>query len=80
MTKYAKLREYTAYKKQAQDAADRRRLSLAILSSKTDDLKDTISVAIDVPELTTLLQDAVRAEEEMRASVEVANQAAPLCG
>lgn len=80
MTNYAKLGEYTAYKKQAQDAADRRRLSLAMLARKTDDLKDTITVAIDASDLTVLLQDAVRAEEEMRAAVDVANQTAPLCG
>lgn len=80
MTNYAKLGEYTAYKKQAQDAADRRRLSLAMLERKASDLKDLTSVATGAGELTTLLQDAVKAEKEMCAAVDVANQAAPLCG
>ncbi|MGK0600095.1 hypothetical protein [Yokenella regensburgei] len=80
MTNYAKLGEYIACKKQAKDAADRRRLSLAMLERKAGDLKNLCAVAIDVQELTALQQDAVRAEEEMRAALEAANQAAPLCG
>ncbi|OFC62106.1 hypothetical protein [Candidatus Erwinia dacicola] len=80
MTNYAKLSEYTAYKKQAQDAADRRRLSLAMLERKSGDLKNLCAVSIDAQELTALAQDAARAEEEMHAAVGVANQAAPLCG
>ncbi len=36
--------------------------------------------APDAVELTALLQEAVSAEEEMRAAADVANQAAPLCG
>jgi hypothetical protein len=80
MTNYAKLGEYTAYKKQAQDAADRRRISLAILERKAGDLKDVITGAIDTDEFTAVLQDAAKAEKEMRAAVDMANQAAPLCG
>jgi len=34
----------------------------------------------DATELTALLQEAVSAEEEMHAAVDVANQAAPLRG
>ena len=52
MTNNAKPGEYTAYKKQAPDAA----------------------------ELTALLQEAVSAEEEMHAAVDIANQTAPLYG
>ena len=80
MTNYAKLGEYTAFKKQAQDAAERRRTCLAMLERKAEKLKRFQSDSIDRDELTQLIDDAVKAEKEMRAAMDVANQAALLCG
>lgn len=79
MINYAKLGEYTAFKRQAQDAAGRRHLALAMLVRKATEFRDANSTAIEPEELTDLLQEAVKAEKEMRAAMDVANQAAPLC-
>lgn len=80
MTNYAKLGEYTAYKKQAQDAASVRRSYLTVLSDKASTLRSCSSMPVDSDEFAGLLEKIQRADAEMRAALAAANLAAPLCG
>jgi hypothetical protein len=80
MTNYAKLGEYTAYKKQAQDAATCRYALLNNLANELMRLKDEPESAITETTLSAKMLDIVKADKEMRAALDVANQAAALCG
>lgn len=80
MINYAKLGEYTAFKRQARDAASVRRSYLTVLSDKADTLSTCISMPFDSKEFTELLEKIHRADTDMRAAIDTANQAAPLCG
>jgi len=79
MINYSKLGEYTAFKRQAQDAASVRRSYLTVLSDKADALRTCLSEPVDSAEFTNLLEKIRRADTEMRAALEAANQAAALC-
>ncbi|WP_312836805.1 hypothetical protein [Pantoea sp.] len=78
MINYSKLGEYTAFKRQAQDASVRR-LYLTVLSDKADALRTCLSEPVYSVEFTNLLEKIRRADTEMRAALQAANQAAALC-
>jgi hypothetical protein len=80
MTHYAKLGEYIAYKRQFDDAKARRRDILSLLENRAGAARATTEVKINMDEFSALIQDAVSAEKEMLAALDIANKAAPLCG
>jgi len=80
MTNYAKLGEYIAYKRQFEDAATRRRDILAMLENRALAARMSAETRVNADELIALIKDAVSAENEMRAALDIANKAAPLCG
>lgn len=79
MTNYSKYGEFVACKKQAQDAAAVRRAYLTVLADKADSLKINPSLPVNAKELYELMNRIKRADDEMRAAIEAANQAAALC-
>ncbi|KAF1366264.1 hypothetical protein [Yokenella regensburgei] len=80
MTNYTKLGEYIAYQRQFEDASTRRRDMLAMLENRALAARMSAETRINADELIALVKDAVSAENEMRAALDIANKAAPLCG
>ncbi|EAR2938346.1 hypothetical protein IQ454_004700 [Salmonella enterica] len=80
MTNYAKLGEYTALKQQAMDAAGKRFAILHNLAAELHRLREQYETPIDLSHVNRELACAEEADNEMRAAVKQANEAAPLCG
>jgi DNA-binding transcriptional regulator PaaX len=77
---YQALGEYTAFKQQARDAADRRFALLHNLAAAVQALARKPGTAIEGERLAEILREAEAADRELRAALERANAAAPLCG
>lgn len=80
MTNYAKLGEYTALKKQAEDAACKRYSLLHNLSGELYRLREQYETPVDFSYVNRELLRVAEVDKEMRAAVKQANEAAPLCG
>lgn len=80
MTNYAALGEFTAYSRQAKDAASRRFALLHNLSDSLRGLSEDPLIPLAEDKLQSDIADIARADAEMRAALERANQAAALCG
>lgn len=80
MTNYAKLGEYMALKKQAEDAATKRNKILNDVIRELHRLSESYEQPLDLTLVRQELDSAVSADKEMRAAVKQANDAAPLCG
>lgn len=80
MTNYAKLGEYIALKKQAEDAATKRSRILNDVIRELHRLSECYDEPLDLTLVRRELESAVSADKEMRAAVKQANDAAPLCG
>ncbi|EHQ1784532.1 hypothetical protein JY197_004500 [Salmonella enterica subsp. enterica serovar Oranienburg] len=80
MTNYAKLGEYIALKKQAEDAATKRSRILNEVIRELHRLSECYEEPLDLTLVRRELESAVSADKEMRAAVKQANDAAPLCG
>jgi hypothetical protein len=77
---YQALGEYTAYKQQARDAADRRFALLHNLAAAVQALAQKPGLAVEEERLAAALREAEAADREFRAALRKANAAAPLCG
>lgn len=80
MTNYAKLGEYIALKKQAEDAATKRSRILNDVIRELHRLSECYDEPLDLTLVRRELESAVSADKEMRAAVKQANDATPLCG
>ncbi|EDI8720401.1 hypothetical protein GEM17_18335 [Salmonella enterica] len=80
MTNYARLGEYIALKKQAEDAATKRSRILNEVIRELHRLSECYEDPLDLTLVRRELESAVSADKEMRAAVKQANDAAPLCG
>ncbi|HAD5967765.1 TPA_asm: hypothetical protein G1Q02_13075 [Salmonella enterica subsp. enterica serovar Typhimurium] len=80
MTNYAKLGEYLALKRQAEDAATKRSRILNDVIRELHRLSECYDEPLDLTLVRRELESAVSADKEMRAAVKQANDAAPLCG
>ncbi|EDK0981788.1 hypothetical protein GFZ13_21455 [Salmonella enterica] len=80
MTNYAKLGEYLALKRQAEDAAIKRSQILNDVIRELHRLSECCEDSLDLTLVRRELENAVSADKEMRAAVKQANDAAPLCG
>ncbi|EBL9222987.1 hypothetical protein DNS57_14405 [Salmonella enterica] len=80
MTNYAKLGEYIALKRQAEDAAAKRNQILRDVIGEIYRLIGCNEDPLDFTLVRRELERAVSADKEMRAAVKQANDAAPLCG
>lgn len=80
MKNYAKLGEYLALKRQAEDAAERRNQILHDVIGEIRHLSGCYEEPLDLTLVRRELESAVSADKEMRAAVKQANEAAPLCG
>lgn len=80
MTNYAKLGEYLALKRQAEDAAVKRSQILNDVIRELHRLSECCEELLDLTLVRRELERAVSADKEMRAAVKQANEAAPLCG
>lgn len=80
MTNYAKLGEYLALKRQAEDAATKRSRILNEVIRELHRLSECYEEPLDLTLVRRELESAVSADKEMRAAVKQANEAAPLCG
>ncbi|ECW2671815.1 hypothetical protein F3X92_15980 [Salmonella enterica] len=80
MTNYAKLGEYIALKRQAEDAAIKRSQILHDVIGEIHRLSGRHDEPLDFTLVCRELERAVSADKEMRAAVKQANDAAPLCG
>ncbi|EEP6114077.1 hypothetical protein HBC34_001452 [Salmonella enterica] len=80
MTNYAKLGEYLALKRQAEDAAAKRSQILHDVIGEIHRLSGRHDEPLDFTLVRRELERAVSADKEMRAAVKQANDAAPLCG
>lgn len=77
---YQALGEFTAYKQQARDAADRRFALLHNLAAELQKLSRQPGTAVERERLAERLREIEAADREFRAALERANAAAPLCG
>ncbi|EFS4423051.1 hypothetical protein HXR37_001410 [Salmonella enterica] len=80
MKNYAKLGEYIALKRQAEDATERRNQILHDVIGEIHRLSGRYEQPLDLTRVIRELESAVSADKEMRAAVKQANDAAPLCG
>ncbi|ECL4900655.1 hypothetical protein FTP60_17760 [Salmonella enterica] len=80
MTNYAKLGEYLALKRQAEDASAKRSQILHDAIGEIHRLSGRHDEPLDFTLVCRELERAVSADKEMRAAVKQANEAAPLCG
>ncbi|EHA5581966.1 hypothetical protein JL092_000175 [Salmonella enterica] len=80
MTNYAKLGEYIALKRQAEDAAIKRSQILNDVIRELHRLSECCEEPLALTLVRRELENAVSADKEMRAAVKQANEAAPLCG
>ncbi|EBF8755929.1 hypothetical protein E4T28_09495 [Salmonella enterica] len=80
MTNYAKLGEYIALKRQAEDAAIKRSQILNDVIGEIHRLSGRHDEPLDFTLVRRELERAVSADKEMRAAVKQANEVAPLCG
>lgn len=80
MTNYAMLGEYTAFSEQAKDAARRRFACMHNLGQTLMNLSERAEMPFDETAATAQLSEIQKADIEMRAALERANQAAKLCG
>ncbi|ENO4107354.1 hypothetical protein ACFERN_003898 [Salmonella enterica] len=80
MTNYAKLGEYLALKRQAEDADAKRSQILHDAIGEIHRLSGRHDEPLDFTLVYRELERAVSADKEMRAAVKQANEAAPLCG
>ncbi|WBQ81058.1 hypothetical protein PEE20_15980 [Salmonella enterica subsp. enterica serovar Bispebjerg] len=80
MTNYAKLGEYLALKRQAEDATTKRSRLLNEVIRELHRLSECYEEPLDLTLVRRELESAVSADKEMRAAVKQANEAAPLCG
>ncbi len=79
-TNYSALGEYTAYSRQAKDAASRRYALLHNLSFFLGRLSEQPEEAVDTARIAADTEEIAKADREMRAALERANQAAALAG
>ncbi len=77
---YQALGEFHAYKKQAQDAAQKRFALLHNLSTHTKSLAESPTNPVDISEIRASIDQIEAAERELQASIKRANEAAALCG
>lgn len=80
MTNYAALGEFTAYSRQAKDAASRRFALLHNLSNTLRRQSEDPLIPFAEDKLQADVAEIASADAEMRAALERANQAAALCG
>ncbi|EKA7629051.1 hypothetical protein OL389_000837 [Salmonella enterica] len=80
MKNYAKLGEYLALKRQAEDAAERRNQILHDVIREIRHLSKRYEKPLDFTRVCQEIENAASADKEMRAAVKQANEAAPLCG
>lgn len=80
MTNYAALGEYTAYSRQATDAASRRFSLMQNLSHELKRMSESPTDEVNTGRLSGALEDIYQADAEMRAALKRANEAAVLCG
>lgn len=80
MTNYAALGELTAYSRQAKDAAGRRFALLNNLSVELRRLSEDPVMDVDTDKIQREFSEIGKADAEMRAALDRANQAAALCG
>ncbi|WP_141109684.1 hypothetical protein [Escherichia albertii] len=79
MTNYMALGEYTAYSEQARDAAGRRFAYMKNLASQLNRMAEQPDMVVQEDALSRDIADIIASEKEMRAAMEKANAAAPLC-
>lgn len=79
-TNYAALGEHTAYSRQARDAASRRFALLHNLSARLAQLSERTEEAVDTDAVALAMEEIAKADREMRAAFDRANQAAALAG
>ena len=79
-TNYAALGEFTAYSRQAKDAADRRFALLHNLSGRLARLAEAPGEVFDLAQTVRDAEAVSAADRELRAALERANQAADLAG
>ncbi|KAB7715521.1 hypothetical protein GBN32_00665 [Plesiomonas shigelloides] len=77
---YTKLGEFTAYSEQAKSASYRRYALLHNLAGDLFRWKECVDEPLDRARIDRTLDEIAQADEEMRAAVEYANQAALFCG
>ncbi|MCE7915395.1 MAG: hypothetical protein DYH15_12145 [Nitrosomonas sp. PRO4] len=77
---YQALGQYHAFKKQAEDAANKRFAVLYNLSTQMRNLADDPTKSMDMTAINAAIEEARKAECEMIAATGCANEAAKLCG
>lgn len=80
MTNYAALGEFTAYSRQAKDAASRRYALMQDLSNDLRRLSDNPVDEFNEILIASNVDAIAKADAEMRAALKRANEAAALCG
>lgn len=80
MKNYMMLGEYTAFSEQAKDAARRRFTYLHDLGRALVNVSERAEMPFDETAVAEQLSEIQKADTEMRAALERANQAAKLCG
>lgn len=80
MTNYTMLGEYIAFSEQAKDAANRRFAEMHNLGQELMRLAGEPERNFDETEMQRRLKAISAADAEMKAALQKANEAAPLCG
>lgn len=79
MTNYTALGEYTAFSEQARDAAWHRFAYTKTLANELNKMAEQPDMVVQEDALSRVIADIIASEKEMRAAMEKANAAAPLC-
>lgn len=79
MTSYTAHGEYTACSAQARDAAGRRFAYMKTLANELNKMAEQPDMVVQEDALSRVIADIIASEKEMRAAMEKANAAAPLC-